>query len=31
MGPKDEYDKLVNLLLRGRLEGQIGHVSSIIR
>jgi hypothetical protein len=31
IGPKDRYDQLVNRLLRGRLEGQIGHVSSIIR
>jgi hypothetical protein len=31
MGLKDRYDQHVNRLLRGRQEGQIGHVSSIIR
>jgi hypothetical protein len=31
VGLKDRYDQLVNRLLRGRQEGQIGHVSSIIR
>jgi hypothetical protein len=31
IGPKDRYDLLVNRLLRGHQEGQIGHVSSIIR
>jgi hypothetical protein len=31
MSLKDRYDQLVNRLPRGRQEGQIGHVSSIIR
>jgi hypothetical protein len=31
IGPKDRYDPLVNRLLHGRQEGQIGHVSSIVR
>jgi hypothetical protein len=31
MDLKDIYDQHVNRLLRGHQEGQIGHVSSIIR
>jgi hypothetical protein len=31
MGLKDRYDQHVNRLRRGRQEGQIGHVSSIMR
>jgi hypothetical protein len=31
VGPKDRYDQLVNRILHRHQEGQIGHVSSIIR
>jgi hypothetical protein len=31
MSLKDRYNQLVNRLLPGRQEGQISHVSSIIR